>query len=81
MLDILRSHGLVVFILAFAVVSFVRGAVELAAGRHEGSLGVAVLLGAILIEEMQRRELARRARALDVVRWICVLGALGWMMA
>ncbi len=69
MLEILRKHGLVAFMLALALVSLV-----------QRQPAVAALMTAITIEELQRRGMAPAVRALEVVRWCCVLLAVGLML-
>lgn len=69
MLETLRKHGLVAFMLALALVSLV-----------QGQPAVAALMTAIAIEELQRRGIAPAMRVLDAVRWSCVLLAVGLML-
>ena len=69
MLEILRRHGLVAFMLALALVCLV-----------QNIPAVAALMAAVTIEELQRRGMAPAARALDAARWSCVLLAVGLML-
>ncbi len=80
MVDVLRRHGLIAFMLALGVVSLVDAAIKAWEGRAANSAGVALLMAAVIAEELQRREMAHLA-VLRAVRWTGVLGALAFLLA
>jgi len=77
MLDALRKRGLVLFLLALAVVSLVQG---LTRGRA-ASVALAAVMLATAIEEAQRREILPRLVWVDALRWSCVIGAVGFLLS
>jgi uncharacterized YccA/Bax inhibitor family protein len=80
MLDVFRRHGLIVFMLSLAVVSLFRAAADIAAGRFTNTAAVALLMIAIVAEEIERRRLAVSTTLLHAVRWGGFLGALGVLL-
>lgn len=69
MLEILRKHGLIAFMLALGVVCLAQGAAD-----------VAALMAAVVIEELQRRGMLPPARLWGAARWCFLLGAIGLML-
>jgi hypothetical protein len=80
MLEVFRRHGLIAFMLSLAVVSLFRTAADIAAGRFTNTPAVALLMIAIIAEEIDRRRLAAHTVLLQAVRWGGVLGALGILL-
>ncbi len=80
MLDVIRRHGLIAFMLALGVVSLGDGVVRAWHGQAATSAGVALLMVAIVAEEVERRAMVRRTVALRAVRWTGFLGALAFLM-
>lgn len=80
MVDVIRRHGLIAFLLALGVVSLVDAAIAAWHGRVANSAGVALLVAAIVAEEIERRGMARRHVLLQAVRWTGLLGALAFLL-
>lgn len=81
MLEVIRKHGLVVFMLALALVSLGKAVAGFSAGDYTATAGVAMLMVAIIAEEVQKREFDRPLPVLTVLRWAGFLGALGFLLA
>ncbi|MFB3827728.1 MAG: hypothetical protein ACE15B_13230 [Bryobacteraceae bacterium] len=76
MVAVLRTHGLVLFILAVAVVSLFQGLIQ----ARPAALATGAILIAIAIEEAQKRAMIPRAVWFEALRWSCVIGALGYLL-
>lgn len=80
MLDVIRRHGLIAFMLALGVVSLGDGVAKAWHGQPANSAGVALLMVAIVAEELERRGMSTRVAVLRAVRWTGFLGALAFLM-
>jgi hypothetical protein len=77
MVDVIRRHGLVAFMLALAVVSLFQAVAARGGGRF---FGAALLLAAMTAAELERREMVAASVYLDAVRWGGVLGTLAFLL-
>ncbi len=76
MVAVLRAHGLVLFMLAVAVVSLMQGLTQ----SRPVALATGAILIAIAIEEAQKRGMIPHIVWFDALRWCCVVGALGHLL-
>ena len=80
MVDVIRRHGLIAFMAAVAVVSLFQSVAAWGSGHYAGPAGAALLMAAILVEELERREMVPDSVYLQALRWCGVLGALGFLI-
>lgn len=68
------------FMMALAVVAIGKAAAAAWAGRTPETAGAAMLIIAMIAQELERRGMARGGPALEAVRWAGLLGALAFLL-